>query len=197
MEKVFAAHGLTIFGVEELPSRGGSLRIYARHFEDSSKPISQKVAELRAREEEAGFTRLEQYFSLSEQVKHTKRELLSFLLEAKQEGKSIVGYGAPGKGNTLLNYCGIRTDFLDYTVDRNSYKQGNFLPGTHIPIFHPNKMKETKPDYVLILLWNLKEEIMAQMAFIREWGGKFVVLIPTVKVIRGFLSPHSAGLLCE
>jgi SAM-dependent methyltransferase len=182
VEKVFAAHGLTIFDVEELPSHGGSLRIYARHFEDSSKPISQKVAELRAREEEAGFTRLEQYFSFSEQVKHTKREVLFFLLEAKQEEKSIAGYGAPGKGNTLLNYCGIRTDFLDYTVDRNSYKQGNFLPGTHIPIFHPNKIKETKPDYVLILPWNLKEEIMAQMAFIREWGGKFVVLIPTVKV---------------
>lgn len=182
VEKVFAAHGLTIFDVEELPSHGGSLRIYARHFEDSSKPISQKVAELKAREEEAGFTHLEQYFSFSEQVKHTKREVLSFLLEAKQEGKSIAGYGAPGKGNTLLNYCGIRTDFLDYTVDRNSYKQGNFLPGTHIPIFHPNKIKETKPDYVLILPWNLKEEIMAQMAFIREWGGKFVVLIPTVKV---------------
>lgn len=182
VEKVFAAHGLTIFDVEELPSHGGSLRIYARHVEDSSKPISQKVAELRAREDEAGFTRLEQYFSFSEQVKHTKREVLSFLLEAKQEGKSIAGYGAPGKGNTLLNYCGIRTDFLDYTVDRNSYKQGNFLPGTHIPIFHPNKIKETKPDYVLILPWNLKQEIMAQMAFIREWGGKFVVLIPTVKV---------------
>lgn len=182
VEKVFATHGLTIFDVEELPSHGGSLRIYARHVEDSSKPISQKVAELRAREQEAGFTRLEQYFSFSEQVKHTKRKLLSFLLEAKQEGKSIAGYGAPGKGNTLLNYCGIRTDFLDYTVDRNSYKQGNFLPGTHIPIFHPDKIKETKPDYVLILPWNLKEEIITQMEFIQEWGGKFVVPIPTVKV---------------
>lgn len=182
VEKVFATHGLTIFDVEELPSHGGSLRIYARHVEDSSKPISQKVAELRAREQEAGFTRLEQYFSFSEQVKHTKRKLLSFLLEVKQEGKSIAGYGAPGKGNTLLNYCGIRTDFLDYTVDRNSYKQGNFLPGTHIPIFHPDKIKETKPDYVLILPWNLKEEIITQMEFIQEWGGKFVVPIPTVKV---------------
>jgi len=180
VEKVFAAHGLAIFDVEEIPTHGGSLRIYACHAEDS-KPISQKVSELRAREEKAGFTHLEHYFSFGEQVKQTKRQLLSFLIEAKAQGKTVVGYGAPGKGNTLLNYCGIRTDFLDYTVDRNPYKQGNFLPGTHIPIFHPDKIGETRPDYVLILPWNLKEEVMAQMAFIREWGGKFVVPIPTVK----------------
>jgi SAM-dependent methyltransferase len=182
VEKVFAVHGLTIFDVEELPTHGGSLRIYARHTENSDKPISQKVLELRTTEEAAGFTRLEHYFSFGEQVKETKRKLLDFLSKAKREGKSIVGYGAPGKGNTLLNYCGIRTDFLDYTVDRNPYKQGKFLPGTHIPIFHPDKIQETKPDYVLILPWNLQHEIMTQIAYIRDWGGKFVIPIPEVKV---------------
>jgi SAM-dependent methyltransferase len=182
VEKVFTAHGLTIFDVEELSTHGGSLRIYARHEEDSSKAISQQVLELKAREEAAGFTKLEHYFSFGEQVKETKRKLLDFLSKVKREGKSIVGYGAPGKGNTLLNYCGIRTDFIDYTVDRNPYKQGQFLPGTHIPIFHPDKIQETKPDYVLILPWNLKKEIIAQLAYIRDWGGQFVVPIPEVQV---------------
>ncbi|OZH52361.1 SAM-dependent methyltransferase [Hydrocoleum sp. CS-953] len=182
VEKVFATHGLTIFDVEELPTHGGSLRIYARHTENISQAVSEKVLELRAREEAAGFTNLETYFSFGEKVKETKRKLLDFLIKAKREGKSIVGYGAPGKGNTLLNYCGIRTDFLDYTVDRSPYKQGLFLPGTHIPIFHPDKIQETKPDYVLILPWNLQEEIMKQMTYIRDWGGQFVVPIPEVKV---------------
>ncbi|WP_448269290.1 methyltransferase domain-containing protein [Nostoc sp. DSM 114159] len=182
VDKIFAAHGLTIFDVEELTTHGGSLRIYARHNEDSSKPISDQVSELKNREEAAGFTQLEYYFSFGEQVKETKRNLLDFLIEVKRKGKSIVGYGAPGKGNTLLNYCGIRTDFLDYTVDRNPCKQGQFLPGTHIPIFHPDKIAETKPDYILILPWNLKNEIMTQMAYIRDWGGQFVVPIPEVNV---------------
>jgi SAM-dependent methyltransferase len=182
VEKVFAAHGLTLFDVEELPTHGGSLRIYARHTEDIAKPIGQRVTELRAREEAAGFTRMETYALFAEQVKDTKRRLLDFLIGAKWEGKSIAGYGAPGKGNTLLNYCGIRTDFLDYTVDRNPYKQGKLLPGTHIPIFHPDKIKETKPDYVLILPWNFKDEIMEQVGYIRDWGGQFVVPIPEVKV---------------
>jgi 2-polyprenyl-3-methyl-5-hydroxy-6-metoxy-1,4-benzoquinol methylase len=182
VDKVFTAHGLTIFDVEELPTHGGSIRIYARHAEDSSRPISPRVVELKAREEAAGFTRLDCYFSFSEQVKETKRKLLEFLIQAKREGKSVAGYGAPGKGNTLLNYCGIRTDFLDYTVDRSPYKQGKFLPGTHIPIFHPDKIQETQPDYLLILPWNLKHEIMAQMAHIRDWGGQFVVPIPEVQV---------------
>jgi SAM-dependent methyltransferase len=182
VEKVFNAHGLTIFDVEELATHGGSLRIYARHTEDCSKPITQQVLELKDREEAAGFTRLEHYFYFGEQVKETKRKLLDFLSKVKREGKSIVGYGAPGKGNTLLNYCGIRTDFLDYTVDRSPYKQGLFLPGTHIPIFHPDKITETKPDYVLILPWNLKNEIMTQMAYIRDWGGQFVVPIPEVNI---------------
>ena len=181
-ERIFAAHGLALFDVEELPTHGGSLRIYARHAEDPSKPIGTRVIELRAREEMAGFSHLERYASFTEQVKETKRRLLDFLITAKRQGKSVAGYGAPGKGNTLLNYCGIRGDFLDYTVDRSPHKQGKFLPGTHVPIFRPDKIRETRPDYVLILPWNLKDEIMEQMAHIREWGGQFVVPIPEVKV---------------
>jgi 2-polyprenyl-3-methyl-5-hydroxy-6-metoxy-1,4-benzoquinol methylase len=181
-EKIFAAHGLTTFDVEELPTHGGSLRIYARHAEDASKPVGERVREMLSREASANFNRLESYASFSEQVQETKCKLLTFLIKAKREGKSIAGYGAPGKGNTLLNYCGIRSDFLDYTVDRSPHKQGKFLPGTHIPIFHPDKIKETKPDYVLILPWNLKTEIMEQIAYVRGWGGRFVVPIPEVRV---------------
>lgn len=181
-EKIFAAHGLTLFDVEELPTHGGSLRIYARHGDDLSKPISERALALKQRELEAGLTDLAYYAAFEEQVKETKRKLLEFLIQARRAGKRVVGYGAPGKGNTLLNYCGIRTDFLDYTVDRNPYKQGKFLPGTHIPIFHPDKILETKPDYVLILPWNFKDEIIKQMAVIREWGGQFVVPIPEVRV---------------
>jgi ABC-type Fe3+-hydroxamate transport system substrate-binding protein len=140
------------------------------------------VHELRKREEQLGFGSIERYSTFTEQVKETKRKLLEFLIRAKREGKSIAGYGAPGKGNTLLNYCGVRSDFLDYTVDRSPYKQGKFLPGTHIPIFSPEKIDETKPDYVLILPWNFKDEIMNQMSHIRKWGGRFVTPIPEVKV---------------
>jgi SAM-dependent methyltransferase len=182
VEKIFKMHDLTLFDVEELPTHGGSLRIYARHTKDISKPVGERVSELRQREEQAGFTSMKYYSTFSEQVKETKRKLLDFLIQAKLRGKSIAAYGAPGKGNTLLNYCGIRTDFLDYTVDRNPYKQGKFLPGTHIPIYHPDKIREMQPDYLLILPWNFKDEIMQQMAFIREWGGQFVVPIPEVKI---------------
>ncbi len=181
-EKIFAAHGLVLFDVEELPTHGGSLRIYARHAEDSSKPVSERTYELRARECSAGLTRLDYYSSFEERVKETKRKLLEFLIQSRRAGKTIAGYGAPGKGNTLLNYCGIRTDFLDYTTDRNPHKHGKFLPGTHIPIYPPDRIRETRPDYVLILPWNLKNEIMQQMGYIREWGGQFVVPIPGVRV---------------
>ena len=180
--RIFAAHGLTLFDVEELPTHGGSLRIYARHVEDLSRPVSDRAIKLRAREESAGFDRLDRYAAFTEQVHETKRRLLEFLIGAKRKGKRIVGYGAPGKGNTLLNYCGIRTDFLDYTVDRNPYKHGKFLPGTHIPIHPPERIRETRPDYVLILPWNLKDEIMEQVSYIRSWGGQFLVPIPDVKV---------------
>ena len=183
VEKVFAHHGLTLFDVEELTTHGGSIRIYGRHAEDTSKPVMARVTDMRQREIDAGFTRLETYASFAEQVKETKRKVLEFLIKAKRDKKTIAGYGAPGKGNTLLNYCGIRTDFIDYTVDRNPYKQGKYTPGTHIPILSPDKIKETRPDYLFILPWNLKDEVMQQNAFIRAWGGKFVVPIPELKVL--------------
>lgn len=182
VEKIFAAHGLTVFDVDEIPTHGGSLRIYAKHANDTTHAISPAVDALRKRETNVGITRLEYYQRFTEKVADTKRKLLDFLIRVKREGKSLAGYGAPGKGNTLLNFCGIRTDFLDYTVDRNTYKQGKYLPGTHIPIHHPDKIRETKPDYVLILPWNFKDEIIQQNFFIREWGGQFVVPIPEVRV---------------
>jgi 2-polyprenyl-3-methyl-5-hydroxy-6-metoxy-1,4-benzoquinol methylase len=182
VEKIFGSHGLTVFDVEELPTHGGSLRIYARHTHDESKARTSRVEELRQREQNAAYDHLKTYCSFAERVKETKRKLLEFFIAAKRGGKTVVGYGAPAKGNTLLNYCGVRTDFLDYTVDRSPHKQNLFLPGTHIPVYHPDKIRETKPDYVLILPWNIKDEIMQQMSFIREWGGQFVVPIPEVRV---------------
>ncbi len=183
VERVFAAHGLTLFDVEELPTHGGSLRIYGRHAQDNSKSVTDRARELRERELKLGFERIETYQRFGEQVVETKRKLLEFLINAKRAGKRIVGYGAPGKGNTLLNYCGIRTDFLDYTVDRSPHKQGRYTPGTHIPILDPAVIKATKPDYVLILPWNLREEIVKEHAYISEWGGQFVVPIPEVTVL--------------
>ncbi|MFY9821457.1 MAG: class I SAM-dependent methyltransferase [Thermoanaerobaculia bacterium] len=183
VRRVFAAHGLTVFDVEELPTHGGSLRVFVRHEDDESKRIGERVIALLAGEAYNGFTRLETYRSFDERVRRVKRGLLRFLIQAKEEGKSIAGYGAPAKGNTLLNYCGVRTDFLDFTVDRSPHKQGRFLPGTRVPIHGPDRLREARPDYVLILPWNLKEEIMEQMADVRSWGGRFVVAIPEVKVL--------------
>jgi len=183
VEKVFNAHGLTLFDVEELSTHGGSLRIYACHTEDTYRPIEKRISELRDREKNAGFRNLECYKSVADRVKEIKRNILDFLIRVKREKKTIVGYGAPAKGNTLLNYCGISTDFIDYTVDRNPHKQGHYLPGSHIPVYSPDKIKETKPDYLLILPWNLKEEIMGQMSYVRDWGCKFLLLIPDVEVI--------------
>jgi SAM-dependent methyltransferase len=183
VEKIFAAHDMTLFDVEEIPTHGGSIRIYAKLAGDDSRAVQARVAELRGRELAAGLDRMSTYQDFGEKVMASKRNLLNFLIDVKRNGKRVAGYGAPGKGNTLLNYCGIRTDFLDYTVDRNPYKQGKFLPGTHIPIHAPEKIYETRPDYVFILPWNFKDEIVKQMAGIREWGGKFVVAIPGVKVI--------------
>jgi SAM-dependent methyltransferase len=182
VEQIFAAHDLVLFDVEQLPTHGGSLRIYARHKEDNAKPVTARVEDLKHIEVESGLTRMEPYRLFGAQVKETKRKLLDCLIGIRRTGKSVVGYGAPGKGNTLLNYCGIRTDFLDYTVDRNPYKQGKYTPGTHIPIYPPERIYETKPDYLFILPWNLKDEIMEQMAGIREWGGRFIVPIPQVTV---------------
>jgi SAM-dependent methyltransferase len=183
VEKIFAHHGLRLFDVEQIPTHGGSLRIYACHHNDRTHATAPAVAQLRALEIERGLQNGAVYEQFEARVKETKRKLLGFLIEAKEQGKAIAGYGAPGKGNTLLNYCGIRTDFLDYTVDRSPHKQGRFTPGTHIPILAPERIRETKPDYVLILPWNLTREIMEQCRYVREWGGKFVVPIPTVKVL--------------
>jgi SAM-dependent methyltransferase len=179
---VLRAHGLEVFDVEELPTHGGSLRVWARHADDGSRPVSPRVDALVGREADAGLFELRTYAAFGEQVKEVKRSLLSFLIEAKRDGKSVVGYGAAAKGNTLLNYCGIRGDMLDYTVDRSPAKQGKYLPGTHVPILAPERIAETRPDYLLVLPWNLRTEIMQSMAVIRQWGGQFVVPIPEVKV---------------
>jgi len=179
---IFAAHGLRIFDVERLPTHGGSLRIFGAHRSDP-RPETAAAAAL-AREESAdGFRTLARYRPFRSRVEETKRNLLEFLIGARREGKRVAAYGAPGKGNTLLNYCGIRTDFVDYAVDRNPYKHGRYTPGTHIPIHPPERIRETRPDYVLILPWNLKDEIVAQLSYVREWGAKFVVPIPRVEVI--------------
>ena len=181
---VFERHELTIFDVEEIPTHGGSLRIYARHTDDDSNPVSSAGGELAEREKKAGLESLDTYRSFAEQVRETKRRLLEFLIGVKRAGKQVVGYGAAAKGNTLLNYCGIRSDFLDYVVDRSPHKQGRFLPGTHLPVLSPDVMRETKPDYVLILPWNIKTEVMENVGYIREWQGQFVVPIPVVTVIE-------------
>jgi hypothetical protein len=185
VEKIFAHHGLTLFDVEELPTHGGSLRVFARHTENSGAlfAITGRVDAMRKQETGFGLTKMKTYTSYGENVKMTKRKLLKFLIEAKDAGKSIVGYGAAAKGVTMVNYCGVRSDLVDYVVDKSPYKQNHFMPGMRIPIYRPEKIFETKPDYVLIFPWNLKNEISAEMAGIREWGGKFVVPIPEVTVL--------------
>jgi hypothetical protein len=183
VETIFAAHGLTIFDVEELWTHGGSIRIYARPTADTSRPVGPRVVELRAREDGLGFRDMATYARFEERVRETKRRILELLITAKRDGKRIAGYGAPGKGNTLLNYCGIRTDFLDFTVDRNPYKHGRFLPGTHIPCFAPDRIDAEKPDYIFILPWNLKDEIMKQLAHTRAWGARFIVPIPEPQIV--------------
>jgi hypothetical protein len=182
-EAIFARHGLTIFDVEELWTHGGSLRIYARHEADGTRPLTERLLALRAREEKKGYRELETYTRFEGRVRETKRKILDVLIDAKRRGKKIVGYGAPGKGNTLLNYCGIRADFIDFTVDRNPYKHGRFLPGTHIPVLPPEKLDEVKPDYIFILPWNLKDEIMTQLNYARNWGARFIVPIPEAQVL--------------
>jgi len=180
--KVFAAHGMTVFDVEELPSHGGSLRLFIKHASDDSKTVTERVHDLISREQEFGLFDLGTYERFSESVKATKRALLDVLVDIKNDGKSIAIYGAAGKGNTLLNYCGIGTDFIDFASDRTPYKHGRYTPGTHIPIHDPQMIAESKPDYVLVLPWNLKKEIMAQLSYIGEWGGKFIIPIPTATI---------------
>lgn len=183
VEQIFAHHGLTLFDVEKLATHGGSLRIYACHTGDDDKAVTTAAKSIKQRELDWGVNKIDTYSRFTEQVKKTKRELLAFLIEQKAAGKTIVGYGAPGKGNTLLNYCGIRTDFLEYTVDRNPYKQNSYTPGTHIPILDPENIRQTRPDYVLVLPWNLKDELTQQLEYIREWGGKLVFPIPELTIV--------------
>lgn len=183
VDRVFTRHGLTIFDVEELPTHGGSLRIYSAKSDTNQHSRSDRAQALLERERAAGYNSLASYNGFATQVRKIKHELLDFLIAAKRDGKTVVGYGAPGKGNTLLNYCGIRQDFLDYTVDRNPHKQGTYTPGTRIPILDPSAISETKPDYILILPWNLRREIVDSMAHVREWGCRFVVPIPDLEII--------------
>ncbi len=180
--EIFDRHGLRIFDVDQLASHGGSLRLYVSHL-DSSHTTTSRVTELARVETEAGYRTLTPYRDFAARVEETKRSLLEFLIDAKREGASVVGYGAPGKGNTLLNYCGIRSDLLEYTVDRNPYKHGRFLPGTHIPIFEPEHLDETRPDFIFILPWNLKKEIVKQLDHARSWGARFVVAIPQLEIL--------------
>ncbi|MBE0533121.1 MAG: class I SAM-dependent methyltransferase [Rhodospirillales bacterium] len=180
--RLAARHGLKVFDVEELPTHGGSLRVYFAR-QGSGHAVMPAVPRLIERERRLGFGEMATYRAFGEQVKATKRQLLSFLIEAKGAGKRICGYGAPGKGNTLLNYCGIGPDFIDFTVDRNTYKHGKFTPGVHIPILPVGALDAARPDYVLILPWNLRDEIVAQMRHIGTWGGRFVVAIPRVTLI--------------
>jgi len=182
VERIFAAHGLRLFDVEELGTHGGSLRIYVRHA-GSGDAVSPRVDDLRAREARFGLGDPATYRAFGEQVERTKRDLLRFLIDAREGGRRVVGYGAPGKGNTLLNYCGIRTDLLEFTVDRSPHKQGRYTPGTHIPILAPEAIDDARPDYVLILPWNLQQEIQGQLGHIRGWGGRCVVPIPEVRVL--------------
>lgn len=175
---ILAHVGLAVFDVDEIPTHGGSLRIYVHHTEDTAHATTPRVRELLEREARWGVTDPATYARFGEEVQRVKRRLLSCLIKLKDAGESIAGYGAPGKATTLLNYCGIRTDLLDYTVDRNPYKQGKFTAGTRVPIFAPHHLRETKPDYVLVLAWNLRDEVMQQAGFIREWGGRFIIPIP-------------------
>jgi SAM-dependent methyltransferase len=183
VSRVFAAHGLRLFDVEELTTHGGSLRIYGCHDDDAGKPDTERALEMRTRELGEGYERLDTYTGYRERVAADKREILAFLIGLKNEGRRVVGYGAPAKGNTLLNYCGVGRDFIDYTCDLNPHKQGSFLPGSHIPIRSPQVIRDDRPDVVLILPWNLKDEIVEQLGFIREWGGRFAARTPELRLL--------------
>jgi SAM-dependent methyltransferase len=184
VETAFRRHGLEVFDVDELTTHGGSLRIYARHENDTSRPVTANVMTLRSVEMAKGYASTDVYDRFSGQVEEAKRAFLTFLIEAKRTGKRIAGYGAPAKGNTLLNYCGVRTDFIDFTVDRSEHKQGRWLPGSRIPIYHPDRVRHERPDYLIILPWNIREEVIEQMSYVRDWGCRFVVPVPHIEIIE-------------
>jgi C-methyltransferase C-terminal domain/Putative zinc binding domain/Methyltransferase domain len=183
---VFAAHGLVVYDVEELPTHGGSLRVYGQHI-GGPRTSEDAVFELLTREEAFGLRSPDRFRRFAEDVKESKRALLELLIDLRRAGSQVVGYGAPGKGNTLLNYCGIRTDLIDYTVDRNPYKHGLFTPGTHIPIHPPERIAETRPDYVLVLPWNIADEISRQLSYVHDWGGKLIVPVPQATVLEAHI----------
>ncbi len=183
VKRIFESQGLVMFDVEEIPTHGGSLRIYAKHKNDTSKEISERVEALIQKEKEEGIDTLKYYDGFQSRVENIKYDSLSFLIEEKRKGKKIIGYGAAAKGNTLINYCGIKgADMIEYVVDASPYKQGKYLPGSHIPVVSKEEIEEYKPDYVIILPWNLKKEISGQLDYIREWGGKFVIFIPELTI---------------
>ncbi|MFO1321966.1 MAG: class I SAM-dependent methyltransferase [Burkholderiales bacterium] len=184
VQRVFAAHGLTVFDVQQLPTHGGSLRVFARHAAHAGRKVEDSVGRLLTEERAFGLDRVETYERFAEQTRETKRRLLELLIDVKRSGKRIAAYGAAAKGNTLLNYCGVRSDFIDYVVDRSPHKQGRYLPGTHLPVHAPEHVRRTRPDYLIILPWNLRDEILAQMSWIREWGGQFIVPIPQAEIVR-------------
>jgi hypothetical protein len=183
VRRIFAEHGLVLFDVEELTTHGGSLRIYTRHDEDKSKPVMPNVAELLEKEAAGGILTLDYYLDFQKKADKVKYALLSFLLEQKKQGNKVAAYGAAAKGNTLLNYCGVKKDLIEFVVDASPHKQGMFMPASHIPVVSERNIKETRPDYVLILPWNIKEEIMAQLDYIKGWGGVFVTVIPTMRIL--------------
>ena len=182
IREIFQAHGLEVYDVDELWTHGGSLRVYAQHL-GGPHGVEPAVEWLLAREQSSGLNDPERYRRFAEDVKESKRALLDLLIRLRRDGKQIVGYGAPGKGNTLLNYCGIRSDLIDYTVDRNPYKHGLFTPGTHIPIHAPEHIAETRPDYIVVLPWNLIDEIAMQLEYVAEWGGRLIVPIPSATIL--------------
>jgi hypothetical protein len=182
VRQIFRSGGLELFDVDELPTHGGSLRIYARHVEDGSKPVSPRVEALLAKEAGKGMQGLDYYAHFQEQALTVKLALTSFLIEAKRSGRSVAAYGAAAKGNTLLNYCGIKADLLGYVVDANPHKQHKWLPASHVPVVAESRLRETRPDFVLILPWNLRDEISDQLAYIRDWGGRFVIPIPQLEI---------------
>jgi hypothetical protein len=182
VKQIFESQGLELFDVDQIPTHGGSLRIYAKHKEDSSKEISANVKTVLELEASKGMNGLEYYNGFQEKAFKVKTDLLSFLIEQKSAGKKVAAYGAAAKGNTLLNYCGVKADLIDFVVDANPHKQNKFLPASHIPVMNEDYLKAAKPDFVIILPWNLKEEITQQLSYIREWEAKFVVPIPAVEI---------------
>ncbi len=182
VKQVFESQGLELFDVEEIPTHGGSLRIYAKHKEDSSKIVSPKIKVLLEKEIKKGITDLHYYDHVQQKALKVKLDLISFLIEQKKAAKKVAAYGAAAKGNTLLSYCGIKNDLINFVADANPNKQGKWLPGSHIPVVHEDRLREEKPDYVLLLPWNLADEITAQLSYIREWGGRFVIPIPQLKI---------------